>query len=255
MKQWNNYSFQVNGFEVETTYNRQTIEKIFFPFLEKVTAMQRAKKERLILFMAAPPAVGKTTLCQFLEYLSKTREDLVDVQALGLDGFHFHSDYIETHDLIRDGNKISMKEVKGCPETFNAAHFSKKVTALKIGNPRWPIYDRRIHDVVEEAQEVTADILLIEGNWLLLQDETWRKIREKADYTIFISAREETLKERLIQRKMKGGLRRKEAEEWYSKSDSVNVRRVLEGSDTGDLNLMMDEDGDYISINDNGKKR
>ena len=39
--------------------------------------------------MAAPPAVGKTTLCEFLEYLSKQDQEFIDIQALGLDGFHY----------------------------------------------------------------------------------------------------------------------------------------------------------------------
>ena len=50
--------------------------------------------KRQIVFMAAPPAVGKTTLCEFLEYLSKQDQEFTDIQALGLDGFHYHSDYI-----------------------------------------------------------------------------------------------------------------------------------------------------------------
>ncbi len=246
MKRWKQYSFKVNGFEIETLYNEETIQKVFLPFLKNMTEMFKKNKERLIIFMAAPPAVGKTTLSQFLEYLSKVNEELIDIQSLGLDGFHYHSDYIQTHEIIRDGKIIPMKEVKGCPETFDAEHFRKKVEELKDGNPRWPIYDRTIHDVVEDVVEVTGDIVLIEGNWLLLNEEPWNKIKEKADYTILIEAEEKVLRSRLIERKMQGGLSREDAENWYLNSDSVNVKRVLEHSDKGDLNLAMTDDGDYI---------
>ena len=92
----------------------------------------------------------------------------------------------------------------------------------------------------------STSLLLIEGNWLLLDEEPWKTLKDTADYTIMIRSEEETLKERLIGRKMKGGLTREEAEDWYINSDSVNVRRVLETSLDGDLMLKVEADGDYI---------
>ena len=75
--------------------------------------------------------------------------------------------------------------------------------------------------------KVTKDIILIEGNWLLLKQEPWKSMQQYADYKILILAEEEMLKERLISRKEKGGLTREEAVEWYQNSDSKNVTRVL----------------------------
>ena len=70
--------------------------------------------------MAAPPAVGKTTLCEFLEYLSKQDQEFTDIQALGLDGFHYHSDYINSHDAIVLGKKVPMKQVTGRPAPYDS---------------------------------------------------------------------------------------------------------------------------------------
>lgn len=58
------------------------------------------------------------------------------------------------------------------------------------------------------------------------------------------------LKERLIQRKEKGGLSREEAEKWYENSDSSNVRRVLKSSVKGNLILEVEEDNDYRLMED-----
>ncbi len=99
--------------------------------------------------------------------------------------------------------------------------------------------------MVEDAVKVDQDIILLEGNWLLLKEEPWNSLRKWADGTILIRAEEEMLKERLIGRKQKGGLSRKEAEEWYENSDRVNVRRVLKDSVTGDFVLWVEEDQDY----------
>ena len=141
-----------------------------------------------------------------------------------------------------------MKTVKGCPETYDTEKLQKKLDKIKQENILWPIYDRNIHDVVEDVTEVTKDIVLIEGNWLLLNEEPWKSIKEIADYTILIQSAEETLKERLIGRKIKGGLSREEAEAWYVNSDSVNVKRVLHTSIPGDLMLKVEKDGDYVKL-------
>ena len=119
MKEWKEYLFKVNGFEMTAVYNEDTIQKVFLPLLKQLQQLQKEKKERIIVFMAAPPAVGKTTLCEFLEYLSKQDQEFTDIQALGLDGFHYHSDYINSHDAIVLGEKVPMKQVKGCPETYD----------------------------------------------------------------------------------------------------------------------------------------
>lgn len=112
MKEWKEYLFKVNGFEMTAIYNEDTIQKVFLPLLKQLQQLQKEKKERIIVFMAAPPAVGKTTLCEFLEYLSKQDQEFTDIQALGLDGFHYHSDYINSHDAIVLGEKVPMKQVK-----------------------------------------------------------------------------------------------------------------------------------------------
>lgn len=248
MKEWKEYLIKVNGFEMKAVYNEQTIQQIFLPMLKQLQHLQKQRKERLIVFMAAPPAVGKTTLCEFLEHLSKQEKELTNIQALGLDGFHYHSDYINSHDAIVLGERVPMKQVKGCPETYDTEKLRQKLEQIKTENILWPVYDRNLHDVVEDQIKVCEDIILIEGNWLLLKEEPWKSMQQFADYKILILAKEEMLKERLISRKEKGGSTRQEAEAWYENSDSKNVKRVLKDSLRGDLLLQVEEDNDYVKI-------
>lgn len=100
------FNFKVNGFDIKASYFDKTINDIFIPLLRKWTEMNNGKDERLIIFLAAPPAVGKTTLSLFLEYLSKKVEGIEEVQAIGLDGFHFHADYIKNHSVNIKGQKL-----------------------------------------------------------------------------------------------------------------------------------------------------
>ncbi|MCJ7690320.1 MAG: nucleoside/nucleotide kinase family protein, partial [Clostridiaceae bacterium] len=110
---------------------------------------------------------------------------------------------------------------------------------------KWPIYDRKLHDVVEDQIVVSKEIILIEGNWLLLNEDGWRDLKDYSDYSIFIKADETMLKDRLIQRKMKGRISEEEAIKFYEKSDSRNVRKVLNNSLKADLQLELLRNGKY----------
>ena len=157
---------------------------------------------------------------------------------------------VEGIDVIVLGEKVRKKQVKGCPETYDTEKLRQKLEKIKIEDILWPIYDRNLHDVVEDQIKVTKDIILIEGNWLLLKQEPWKSMQQYADYKILILAEEEMLKERLISRKEKGGLTREEAVEWYQNSDSKNVKRVLKNSCRKHLNLLLqvEQDNDYLQV-------
>lgn len=245
MKHWKTDKLQVNGFEFETKFNQDTVESIFLPMLAHFTAQQAQKQSRFIVFLSAPPAVGKTTLSLYLEKLSGELPGIKQIQALGLDGFHHHNDYLCSHSGFVNGRDTLLMNVKGCPETYDIDKLTEKLILLQTQNVTWPIYDRNIHDVVEDALRVEGDILLLEGNWLLLDEDRWRNLKQYCDYSIHISADEDMLKERLIRRKMLGGLSRDEALRFYLESDSQNVRRVLKNVLPCDMLLAMEADGDY----------
>ena len=113
------------------------------------------------------------------------------------------------------------------------------------GDCTWPQYDRQKHDPVEDALHVTAPLVIVEGNWLLLDDEKWRQLAQFCDFSIFIKAPASALRERLVGRKLAGGLSLADAEAFYDRTDGPNVRRVLEESLPANLTLMMTATGEY----------
>ena len=246
-KIWREYQFKVNGLFEQIRYNQATIDKLFIPFLKRLTDLQRLDNRRVIVFIVAAPATGKSTLTLFFEKLSREIDELIPVQAVGMDGFHYRSDFIKTHSIIRDGKSIPMSAVKGCPETFDVEKISEKLSALKNSDTKFPIYDRKIHDVIDDALEVTGKIILFEGNWLLLKDQNWKNLRRFADYALMIKSDPFLLRDRLINRKIQGGLSLKEATEFYECSDGRNVERVLHDSDIADETWHMLNDNDYVA--------
>lgn len=234
----------VNGLKYEATYTEKEINRIVKPLIHKFQALKDQYNRRVIIFLAAPPAVGKSTFSIFMERFSRKMENVLPIQHLSLDGFHHPNEYLKSNTIEMAGEEIYLTEIKGMPETFDLEKFKGYLDRLKEGNIKWPIYDRQLHDVVMDQIDVTSEIVLIEGNWLLLDEPGWRDLKEKCDYSIFIKAAEEQLKERLINRKISGGLTLAEATDFYERSDGKNITRVMQNQLNADLVLKLKKTGE-----------
>lgn len=237
-----NVELDVNGLSYIATFPDKDIRDLHLPLLRMLTEFQRRKKQRLIVFLAAPPGVGKSTLTSFWQILSRQDMALKDLQGLPMDGFHRYNSYLDEHNL---------RARKGAPETFDLGLLKDYLATLQQPDARWPAYDRNLHDPLQDAIEVTSPILIIEGNWLLLKEPGWQELLALCDYSIFITSPIENLKQRLIERKMKGGLSHQDAENFFETSDALNVQRVLNHSQRADMTLMMLPDGSYSTVDIN----
>ena len=153
-----------------------------------------------------------------------------------MDGFHHYNSWLDAHQL---------RPFKGAPETFDVVKLAENLRQVVEGDCTWPQYDRQKHDPVEDALHVTAPLVIVEGNWLLLDDEKWCQLAQFCDFSIFINAPATALRERLVGRKLAGGLSLADAEAFYDRTDGPNVRRVLEESLPANLTLMMTATGEY----------
>ena len=45
MKEWKEYLFKVNGFEMTAVYNEDTIQKVFLPLLKQFSKYKKKKKK------------------------------------------------------------------------------------------------------------------------------------------------------------------------------------------------------------------
>ena len=238
-----NYNININGLDVNAHYTDSNINDIFIPLLKHLTRLQREKGNRILVMLAAPPGAGKSTLCSFLEKLSREVEDVTELQAIGMDGFHRRQEYLTTHTTVRDGQEIKMVEIKGAPITFDLPLLEERIKRVSAGeNCGWPIYDRTTHNPEDNVITVTSDIVLLEGNYLLLDEPGWSKLSDYADYTIAIKADETLLRKRLIDRKAASGNSIENATKFVDFSDMENVRTCLSKTKKADLILEVLED-------------
>lgn len=241
---WHTLPVTVNGYSYDARYTDEAYQQVFRPLLEELVGVHAAGQGRTVAFLAGPPAAGKSTLAPMLETFSHDVPGC-DLQTVGLDGFHHYNEYLRSHEIVREGRAIPLASIKGAPESFDVSRFAKKLSDLRSGAPvTWPVYDRTIHDPREDALTVTAPIVIVEGNWLLLDEEPWAGLAPLADYTVFFKADEELLRERAVARKAKGGITREEAEAHYDRTDGPNIRRALTCSRPADFTMMLCPDGD-----------
>lgn len=240
------YNMEVNGLTQEVRFSAAAVEEIFMPLLHELTDLKLTLDRKVIAYLVAPPGSGKSTVAQFLEWLSRERNEVDDIRALGMDGFHYSAAYMNVTTVERGGEKVLMRDIKGAPETFDVDTLIDKIRELRQEGTDWNVYDRRIHDVLPDFMSVEDDIILLEGNYLLLDEPAWTNVRVLADYSIFIDADAELLKERIIGRKMMGGSSREDAEKFFAYSDAKNIERVLKNSARADETWKLLADGDFV---------
>ena len=238
------FTLNNSGMAGEAVFSDGDIEQILMPLLRRLTALRREKGRRVLAMLAAPPAAGKSTLAAVLGMLSRREPELYPLTVLSMDGFHRRQAWLLSHTVERDGRAVPMAKIKGAPQTFDLKALTERIARVAAGEEcLWPRYDRQLHDPVEDAIRVTGEVVLLEGNYLLLDAEGWRALRAYADYTIFISAEPSFLRERLLRRHMAGGKSPADAAEIIDGSDMVNADLCLRRSAPADLTLCVDREG------------
>ncbi|CAI1532977.1 nucleoside/nucleotide kinase family protein [Serratia proteamaculans] len=233
-------TLNINGLAVDAYYSDEEITDIHLPLLRKLVDRSTIPPDkRKIIFLSAPPGTGKSTLTAFWEYLSRQDPELSEIQTLPMDGFHHYNQWLDEQNL---------RPFKGMPETFNVDKLAKNLELIRTGEGGWPQYDRQRHDPIENAIRVTTPVVIVEGNWLLLDDKRWRALETYCDCSLFIQANTETLRSRLIARKCAGGLNPEEANAFYLRTDGPNVERVLTHSRPAEITLTMKKNGGYYFL-------
>lgn len=195
------------------------------------------RKRRFILGIAGPPASGKSTLATAL------REALTGRGAPGgkgevatiaaLDGFHFD-------DVVL--NARGHRPRKGAPFTFDTAGYAamlERLAAPTRDAVAVPVFDRdlELSRAAAAVVEPHHRIVITEGNYLLLDDDRWRRVRDRLHLSVFLDVSAEELHRRLMARWLGHGYSEAEAREKTEANDLVNARLVLEHSVEPDLRL------------------
>ncbi|MFK5981165.1 MAG: nucleoside triphosphate hydrolase [Rhizobiaceae bacterium] len=180
-------------------------------------------KNRYIVSIAGPPGAGKSTFATALN--TRLAAQGLRSKIIPMDGFHLDNEVLSSLGLLAK---------KGAPETFDIAGFVQLINRLagEEDHVAFPIFDRDRDLSIAEADVVTKSdqILIVEGNYLLIDQRPWSGLKALWDESIFINPEFDVLEERLIGRWLDQGHDMEKARERALSNDIPNARYVLENS-------------------------
>lgn len=186
--------------------------------LAQVIAEKSRDKTRFVVAIAGAPGSGKSTLAKALA------AELDQATVLPMDGFHR-----DNEELIALGRLNR----KGAPDTFDAEGFVELVRRLRQSKSLiYPTFDRTLDKTVPNGGRLQSEtrIVLVEGNYLLLNIPPWTALADLFDMTVWLDEDRYTLKTRLVQRWRDQGLSEAEALAQALGNDIKNADFAIEHS-------------------------
>ncbi|MBD9567576.1 nucleoside triphosphate hydrolase [Ensifer sp. ENS08] len=185
---------------------------------------------RFVVAIAGPPGAGKSTLAEALAETLVAGGERAAV--LPMDGFHMDNAVLEEKGLLPR---------KGSPETFDVRAFLSTVAAVRAndGEVLVPVFDRSREIAIASARIVAPEtrIILVEGNYLLLDEAPWDRLEGAFDFSIFINPGVAELERRLLQRWSDHGYDEEAAKRKALDNDIPNAHRVVDHQRAADLVL------------------
>ncbi|BCS27869.1 phosphoribulokinase/uridine kinase family protein [Aspergillus puulaauensis] len=184
-------------------------------------------KSRYIVAIAGAPGSGKTTLAtavgaqinrarQVTAEKGKSGDSIPKTMVLSMDGFHLPRSAL---DALPDGEREQAYIRRGAPWTFDVKAFSAFMKRLREwadgGLPPGeklyaPTFDHATKDPVAGGVAIDSDvgIVIVEGNYILLDEPEWRDIGQLVDYRVFVDVDLQEARERLARRHVEAGIER-----------------------------------------------
>ncbi|MCP9943823.1 nucleoside/nucleotide kinase family protein [Streptomyces somaliensis] len=182
---------------------------------------------RRLLGLAGAPGAGKSTLAARL------------VDRLGglavlvpMDGFHLARAELD---------RLGRTDRKGAPDTFDAAGYVALLVRLRAAEPGITVYapafDRAVEEPVAGSVPVPPEVPLVvtEGNYLLHDDPAWSPVRALLDEVWYLETDDGLRTRRLVDRHVRYGRDRADAERRVRERDEANARLIAPGRARADL--------------------
>ncbi|MCF6368036.1 nucleoside/nucleotide kinase family protein [Rhizobium halophilum] len=189
-----------------------------------------ASASRFIAGIAGPPGSGKSTLAEKIAHELISRGQ--DAAVVPMDGFHMDNSVLQEKGLL---------DRKGAPCTFDLRGLLEMAKALRRADDEIlvPLFDRSRELSIAAAKAVPRHtrFVVMEGNYLLLDEPGWIDMTDIFDLSIMILPSEAILADRLTRRWLDLGLEREMARRKVEANDLPNGRLVRARSRKADITL------------------
>lgn len=211
------------------------------PLLDRLEALVEERGRALVGICGAPGA-GKSTICQALEPGLTDRGVVVP-----MDGFHLALDQLRELDR-RHGLGLELR--RGVPESFDGIGYVGAIERIRRRDCTVyvPEYRRDIENPIAGAIAVppSAEIVVTEGNYLLLDDAPWSSLRDLLDEIWYVQIVDEVQRRtRLVDRHIRFGASPASAERRADGSDLDNARLIESTKWRADAVIVRGADGRF----------
>lgn len=188
---------------------------------------------RKLIGVVGAPGAGKTTLAEALaDGMNAATPGRAAV--VPMDGFHFDDA------VLRD---LGLLDRKGAPDTFDAAgldHLLGRLREQGAAPIAIPLFDRSLEISRAGARLISADtdVLIIEGNYLLLDRAPWVGVHRHFDLTVMLDVPQQILYDRLMDRWLGFGFSPDEARQKAEANDLPNGAMVRGHSRPADFTVV-----------------
>ena len=181
---------------------------------------------RAVLGIVGAPAAGKTTLAVEL-----VRAMDGGVAHVPMDGFHLADAELE---------RLGLRDRKGAPDTFDALGYAALLRRLHADEDEMiyaPGFERVIEQPIAGAIPVPrpARLIVSEGNYLLVDDPRWAKVRPLMTEVWYVDLDREERLRRLVERHLRFGKDEAAAVAWATGTDERNAEIIMATRERADL--------------------
>ena len=223
----------VNGLEVRVDVDRHLVDEVLLPTLAGL-ARHDPDGPRRFVFLAAPPGTGKSTLAAVVG--QRAAHLGLDLDVVGIDGFHHPQAHLDTHHL----RGTPLAAIKGAPETFDVAglrHMLERLRRNDEAEIAVPVFDRELEIARAGARLIPrdVDVLIVEGNYILLDQSPWSELAPLFDVTVNIHTSRTKMRQRLVERWQNHGIAPEDIAAKVEANDLPNGELVLAKSIPADF--------------------